>query len=310
MQEEIRMASGPYLTAKRFAATGGFGIDTSSLTTAQLRGTLQRATTTVNQWCNAAQVPQPFDFRGGAVTDEQHLFPIPSPLIPNPGSRRVFVYQRPLRTVTAFAIQFTTTYQITLDAASDIFINATEGWCEIIASQPTIIGYPPIGYWYGLYQPIAKVSYTYGHQIAVTDDGCEGSSPTTFWASYGQWDATAAIEVQVNGVVVDSADYSTNAADGSITFVTAPAVGAEVTASYTTTLPDAISQATGLIAVDQIARSRIAARGMIGLSNIKVAEISMTMAQAGQGRYVTRNGVSIPESAAALLGAFALGSVG
>lgn len=303
------MATGPYLTPNRFRI-GGYGIDTSFLTNAQVRSNLVRATTMVNAWCNAAQVPVPFDFRGGTVTDELHKFPIPDPLVAYPGSRRVFPYQRPLRTVTSFAIVFTNEYEIVLTINvnhSDIFVNTTESWCEIVASQPTIIGYPPIGYWYGLYQPQAKISYTYGYRAAITGDACEADSPTVFYATYGQWDALADVEVQIDGVTANPATYSVNAAEGSVTFSTAPAPGTEVTASYTATLPDAIAQATGIVATDLMAKARNDAR-MPGLSSMKVAEITITRNTGDRGRYVTRNGISIPEDAAALLGAYALGS--
>ena len=300
------MATGPYLTSNRYRI-GGYGIDTSFLSAAQIRSNLVRATTMVNGWCNAAQVPQPFDFRGGTVTGEEHKFPIPDPLVAYPGSRRVFVNQKPLRTVTAFAIQFTNNYQITLDVASDIYVNTSQSWCEIVASQPTIIGYPPIGYWYGLYQPIAKLSYTYGYRQVVAGDTCEADSPTVYYATYGSWDPTAAIEVRIDGSVVDPSDYRTNTSEGSITFSTAPAPGTEVTCSYTATLPDAIAQATGIVATDLIGKSRNAAR-MPGLSSMKVAEITITRLQGDRGRYVTKNGISIPEDAAVLLGAYSLGS--
>ena len=297
----------PYITPRRFTL-GGFGIDTTGITAPAMRATLQRATTMVNTWCNGAQIPQPFDFRGGTVTDEIHQFPIPDPLVAFPGSRRVFVYQRPLRTVTAFAIKFTSNYQIDLTLPNDLFVNTQEGWCEIVASQPTIIGYPPIGYWYGLYQPQAVLSYTYGYKNAITDDWCEASTPKTFWATYGQWDTAENIEVKIDGVVVSSSAYSTNGPDGSITFDTAPAPGTDVTVSYTTTLPDAIVQATGLVAVDLLGQSRIAARGMVGIESLKVAEVAITQMKGTGDDYVVKNGTRIPAQAAAFLGPYSLGS--
>lgn len=300
------MATRPYLTALRFA-NAGFGIDTSVLTTPMIASTLRRATTMVNTWCNAGDLPQPFDFRGGTITGEQHIFPIPSPLVQFPGSRRVFVHNRPLRTVNAFSIQFTSTYEIVLNPATDVYVNGTEGWCEIIASQPTIIGFPPIGYWYGLYQPIVSIGYDYGYRAAVTDDPCEALSPAKFIASYGMWDAGSDINVYVDGVL-QASGYTTNVWDGTVTFTSAPAAGSEVTVDYTATLPDAVAQATGIIAVDLIAQSRIAARGMVGLQSLKVAEIAITQMTANTSTdYVTRNGIRIPAAAAALLGSYALG---
>ena len=41
---------------------------------------------------------------------------------------------------------------------------------------------------------------------------------------------------------------------------------------------------------------------MPGLSSIKAAELTITRMKGNEGRYVTKNGVTIPEDAAVLLG--------
>lgn len=289
----------PYVSPARYTAIGGYGIDASFLTGPQLRANLQRATTMTNAWCAQAQIPQPFDFRGGTVTDEKHRFQPPNPLIAYAGSRRVFPHQLPVRTVTAFSLDFTKTYRLTLDPTQDIYINETEGWIEIVASQPTIIGYPPIGYWFGLYQPVATISYTYGYRNAIVGDTLEAASPTLYYGTFGQWD-TAGVSVTLDGVV-QTTGYTVNYADGSVRFTTAPGVGVEVAASYTALLPAAVEQATGIIATDLIAKARNTQR-MPGLSSMKVAEVSLTRMVGQQGQYVTKNGVSIPMDAAVLLG--------
>lgn len=290
----------PYLTAARFNAVAGLGIDATFLTAPQLRANLQRATAMVNSWCAQAQIPQPFDFRGGTVTGEQHRFQPPNPLTAGEGSRRIFPHQLPLRTVTAFALDFTNSYHLTLNTAQDVYVNATEGWMEIVASAPTIIGYPPIGYWFGLYQPVATISYTYGYRNAVVDDVMEAASPFLYYGTFGQWDA-AGVSVTLDGAVQDPSLYRVNAADGSVRFTTAPGVGVEVAASYTALLPQAVEQATGIIATDLIAKARNTQR-MPGLSSMKVAEITLTRQMGDRGRYTTRGGLSIPEDAAVLLG--------
>lgn len=292
------MAS-PYISANRFRDVAGMGIDTSFLTAPQIRGNLQRATTMVNAWTANAVIPEPYDFRGGTVTNEQHHFQPPNPLIAYAGSRRIFPAQLPLRTVTAFRLDFTSTYAITLNPSNDLYINATEGWFEIVASQPTIIGYPPIGYWFGLYQPIATYSYTYGYQSTVVDDVLEAASPTLYYGSYGSWKTTG-VSVSLDGVV-QTTGYAVNAADGSVRFDTAPAPGVQVTASYTCLIPAAVEQATAVIAADLISKARNTQR-MPGLSSMKVAEITLTRQMGDRSRYVTRNGISIPEDAAVLLG--------
>jgi hypothetical protein len=287
------------LNPRRYKDLGGFGIDVSFLSTLQLRSNLQRASVMVNAFCAQSLLPQPFDFRGGTVTGEQHRFMPPNPLIAYAGSRRVFPHQLPLRTVTAFALDFTNGYHITLNAAQDIYVNATEGWCEIVASQPTIIGYPPIGYWYGLYHPVATISYTYGYRNAVVDDVLEAATPRLYYGSIGSWDATG-VTVSIDGTP-QTTGYTVSATDGSVTFATAPTPGQEVTASYTALLPSAVEQATGIVATDLIGKARNTQR-MPGLSSMKVAEISLTRQMGDRGRYVTRNGISIPEDAAVLLG--------
>lgn len=293
------MAS-PYMTANRFNDIAGLGIDASFLTAPQLRASLQRASSMVDRWTAQAVIPQPFSFRGGTVTGEQHRFRPPNPLVAYAGSRRVFPHMLPIRTVTAFALDFTNGYHITLNPANDIYVNATEGWIEIVASQPTIIGFPPIGHWFGLYQPVATISYTYGYRQAVADDVLEAASPTLYYGSVGSWDP-ASVSVEADGVAVSASDYTLSAADGSVLFKAAPDPGVEVTASYTALVPEAVEQATGIIAADLIAKARSTQR-MPGLSSMKVAEITLTRMAADRGRYATRGGLSIPEDAAILLG--------
>lgn len=289
----------PYMSPARFSAIGGLGIDTSFLTAPQLRANLQRASTMVNAFTSAPLLPSAFDFRGGTVTGEQHRFQPPNPLTANAGSRRVFPHHLPIRDVTAFALDFTNSYHITLTVPNDVYVNATEGWIEIVASQPTIIGYPPIGYWFGLFQPVATISYTYGWRESVVDDTLEAASPKVYFGTFGQWDSVG-VSVALDGIVQTSG-YTVNAADGSVTFATAPAPGVEVTASYTALCPAAVEQAAAIIAADLIGKARNTQR-MPGLSSMKVAEITLTRLTGDRGRYTTRNGISIPEDAAVLLG--------
>ena len=95
--------AGPYLTSNRFAL-GGFGIDTSGTSKVAMTATLRRATSMVNTFCNGSLLHGGFDFRGGTITNEEHIFPIPNPLVAFPGSRRVFVRNKPLKTVSAFSM--------------------------------------------------------------------------------------------------------------------------------------------------------------------------------------------------------------
>jgi hypothetical protein len=295
------------MTPRRFRI-GGYGIDASS--TIALRSALVRATAKVDTYTNGALHPSKFDWRGGSVTGEQHSWQVPDPLLTDAGSRRVYPIGTPVRSCTGFIISFTENYRIELNTATDLFINSGSGYIEVIASQPTIIGFPPVGYWFGLYQPVVTLDYSYGYRFDVTDDVCEADSPLVYWASYGQWLAGGTVTIKVAGVTIDPSDYTLDLNDGRITFAASaePVPDEEVTASYAYTCPPAVAEATALIAVDELGRSRIAQRGMIGLASIKVAEVSLT--QMNPGSYTTRNGVSIPESAATLLSGFTRKSIG
>ncbi len=299
------MAQQTYLSVNRYLA-GGYGIETPQ-TRAAMRNILMRATTNVNRYCGAPSMPSGFDFRGGVVIGEQHQWPYTDPLLVTAGSRRVYVNQKPLQTVTRLIIQLAATYTAEVNPADSLVINHMEGYVEVVALAPNIVGYFPVGWNFGLWNPIAVVDYTYGWSFAVTGDECEAESPSLFTASHGNWSDDAPT-VYIDGTEVDPVDYTYNTDDGSITFNAGeePTVQSVVTVDYTYLLPDAISQATGIIATDLIAQSRIASRGMIGLQSIRVAEVAITALQPSQ--MVTKNGVSIPASAANLLNGYTIGS--
>lgn len=299
------MAQQSYLSVNRFLS-GGFGIQTD-MSRAALRNTLMRATTLVNRYCATPSIPQAFDFRGGTVTGEQHQWPYVPPLLIREGSRRVYLNQRPIQEVTGFQLQLAENYFVTLDPATNVVVNRMAGYAEIVAIAPVISGYFPIGWNFGLWNPLAIVDYTYGWSFDVVGDECESETTVLYTASYGNW--VGAPVVYIDDVEVSSSEYTYRGDDGSIRFTgTAPAPQQVVTVDYTYSCPDAISQATGLIATNLIGESRLAARGMIGLRSIRIAEVALT--QMSPGEMTSRNGVSIPVSAANMLNGFTMGSIG
>lgn len=297
------MAQQPYLSRRRYEL-GGFGMDTSGFTNAQMRSILARASVTADAFCNNGLIPERTDFRGGSITAEQHTWQNVDPLVGNVGSRRVYLNRRPIRTVTGFAIKFTNNYQITLPA-DNLYVNAAAGYVEVVASQPTIVGFPPLGYWFGLSEPIVETSYTYGWQFVVTGDELEADSTTLFYATHGSWLPGGSPIIYIDGAE-QTTGYTINEDDGSVTFDTEPAPGEVVTADYTYALPQAIADAIGIIATDSIGASRNAGRGLTGLSSLRVAEVALTVA----APQVNRGGVSIPSRAADLLMPFVSGRIG
>lgn len=304
------MVQQAYLSPKRYAL-GGYGIDVSNLTAAQLRQKLVQATSLVDSWCNRSMNPQRSDMRGGSIVGEQHAWPVQDPYVPLPGGRQCFLNSGPIRSVESFVIQFTNTWRLSFPS-DNLFINSTQGYIEIVATQPAILGYPPIGIWFGLAEPVVSVDYTYGWQFLVEDDPLEADSPLLYYASHGNWLPGGTVTVKVNGGEIDPDNYTVNEDDGSILFDQAnqPAADVRITASYVYTLPQAIPDAVGIIATDLIGTTAINRRGMAGLSSLRVAEVSLTRMQGPVGGYVSKNGITIPSDAATILAPYALGRVG
>jgi hypothetical protein len=288
---------------------GGFGVANTG-TALSLRNKLVAASAQVDTFCNASLLPDKHDFRGGSVTDENHVWKPPTPLLNEPGARRVFLNHRPIRTVTAFSIEYTNTYSMSL-TPDQMMVNPSGGFIEIVASQPTIIGYPPLGFWFGLYEPFTLTSYTYGWQFASPGDVLEAVSPNLYMASHGSWLEGGDVTVTIDGAEIDPTDYTVNTDDGTVSFADSvdPDPDQVATASYTYTLPSAIETATAIIATDSFGQTRLSERGMLGLQSIRVADVALTAMSPSQMGYVTKNGVSIPGPAAALLTGFAIGSV-
>lgn len=296
-----------YLSAARYLA-GGYGMDTSGLTTVQIAQQLVRATDRVNRYCNVPKLPQPFDFRGGTMTEERHQFRVYDPLAYGPGVKRVFLNASPVQSVSAFRLDMGNTNRIVIDPTTQLYVNPMENYVEIIAINPTVVGWwPP--YPLSLYEPVAVVTYDYYRRFTATGDELQAISPTLYMASFGNWLEGGDVTVEIDGVEIDPAAYTVNEFDGTITFTSAaaPTPTTEVTADYTYTLDDSIAQATGIIATDLLAKRQIAERGMIGIQSLRVAEVALTQMLPGQT--VTRNGIAIPTEAAHYLDAFVYGSV-
>lgn len=300
------MARATLLSPARYQRMGyGLALPTG-YTLSQLRTALIRAQNEVSQFCNVPKLPQMFDWRGGAMIGEQHQWKIVNPLAYGPGARRIYVNAGPLRTVTELILDLGKTYTVTINPATDVYINSIEQYLEIVAIAPTVVGNYPLAINLGLYNPVSRTSYTYGWSFEVVGDVLEAESPTIFSAAYGNWDSAVAPHVEVAGVEVDPGDYTVDYDDGMITLETAPTAGQEVTADYTYLVPSPVVDAIGITATGILTQTRMAQRGMAGLSSLKVAEVSLSQMPS---QAVQRNGATIPVEAASLIGGFVFGSV-
>lgn len=303
------MPSQTLLSPRRYLASG-FGLtlpDNFSLAT--LRSTIIRAQSLVDRYCNVPKQPNPFDWRGGTMTDERQQWKIINPLAYGPGARRVYVNAGPIKTVTSFHLDLGKTYMVAIDPTDDLYINPMENYVEIVAINPTIVGFYPLAVNLGLYNPIARISYTYGWTFPIAGDVLEADSPTQFSASYGNWDRAVTPIVYFDDVAQSASGYTVNYDDGTILFAlaSAPTPGVEVSADYTYLAPQPVVDAVGLTTTSLLGSARMAGRGMTGLQSIKVAEVALTALQPSQT--ITKNGAAIPVEAANLLDGYSFGSV-
>jgi hypothetical protein len=302
------MARATLLSPTRYLRQGFGQALPDGFTISQLRSTLSRAQTRVEQYCNIPKQPSKFDWRGGTMTNEQQQWRIINPLAYGPGARRIYTNAGPIKAVIDLHLDLGKTYMVAIDPTDGVYINRIEQYVEIVAVNPTIVGFYPLAVNLGLYNPIARISYTYGRSFGVAGDVLEAETPSLFSATYGNWDNVIPPIVYIDDAEQDPGDYVVNYDDGTVAFDTEPDVGTEVTADYTYLAPDAVVQAIGITATHLIGESRLASRGMIGLQSIRVAEVALTQMQPSQ--MVTRNGSSIPAEAADLLGGFVFGSTG
>lgn len=280
----------------------------AGMTQSALRTLLVRAQDLVSRYCNVPKQPNAFDWRGGTMADEQHKWKITNPLAYGPGARRVYTNAGPIRSVTALSLDLGKTYLVALNPANDVYINAMEQYVEVVSINPTVVGFYPLAVNLGLYNPIARISYTYGWNFGVAGDVLEAESPTVYSGAYGNWLPSPAPVVYLD----DSAQafgsgYSIGYDNGEITFATAPAPGVRVTADYEYAVPSPVIDAIGITATGLLGSARLAERGMVGLQSIRVAEVTLTALQPSQ--MVTKNGATIPAEAASLVGGFVFGSV-
>ena len=296
------------LSPQRFLRMGYGQALPSDFSMSTLRTVLSQAQDQVSRYCAVPKMPQAYDWRGGTMTNEKQQWKVSNPLAYGEGVRRVYLNSYPIKAITDFHLDLGLTFSIQVPN-DQLYLNAQESYFEIVALSPTVVGYYPLAVNLGLYQPIARVSYTYGWQFDITDDVLESETPTVFSGAYGNWIASPAPVIYFDGVAVNPADYTLNGDDGQVTFTdtTKPSPGVVVSADYSYAVPDEIVQAVGITTAHLIGMSRIAARGMTGLQSIKVAEVALTSMY--PSKTAVRNGVILPEMAALLADGYTFGSI-
>jgi len=267
-----------YVTPERFK-TMGLGVDLDDVEDFELRATLSRASARVNTLCAAPNLPQPHDFRGGTVTDEQHPFRLGYG--PFEGAQReVFLFHWPVRTVGTLRVDLTNTQYISF---TDDQLYVRNKSVEIISLAMTVNGLfgsalVPI---IGLREPRCLVDYVYGYEIVVSEEQIDATDGLMYRAQNQFW--TAADVVLKVGGAVQSTGFTIDRVEGTVTFDAPQAANSVVTVSYVTKLPPEIAMATALLAAASFSEREDRSRGMSGLRRLTVGEITLERDVAPRG---------------------------
>lgn len=296
----------PYITPDRFRVMG-FGVDLSDLEDADFAFICERASSLVDAHCNVPIIPVKHDFRGGMVAKEQHRWRLVDPNVMystlDVGTRRVYPFHAPVKEITGFRVKFTNTYQVTIDP-SNLYLNKSEGWAEVVSLAAVVTGIYPVGVNFGLYTPVAEVDYTYGWTFDSVDERLHADDGFTFRAANQFWDVTTAPVVKVNGIT-QSSGYTVDAYEGRVIFNALQSVNATVTATYQYTLHPDVRDATAYVVADILGDRELRQRGMANLGQLRIAELEATRSTYGHGG-VTKElaEAGIPLQAQALLAPF------
>ena len=296
-----------YLTPARFREMG-FGIDISELDDEELAALIAQASTVVDAYCNVPRIPQKHDFRGGSITKEEHTWKLPKTDL-DYGQRRVYLYHWPILKINDFKIYVTNTQYVGI-SASELFINNSEHWVEIVSYAVTHVGtfgafiVPNIG----LATPVMKIAYDYGWDFAVTDEMLVYSDGQTWRAQNQFWHSTNDVDdnsrdpiVKVNDVVTTTG-FTIDYDEGTVVFDSNLDADDVVKVTYHHKLPADIQFGTGHIVAHLHGQAELHARGMAHLNMLKVAEVTMRRDRA-KGSLAENLDTEVPD-AALLLGAF------
>ena len=261
-----------YLTPEAFRVMG-FGVDLSNFEEVEVRNILAGASARANAYCATPNLPQPHDFRGGSVVGEQHSWAMGSDLVA--GQRRYYAWHTPIKAISSFRVVVTNSQYVQI-APTELFINQSEGYIEVVSLAVTSVGIFGSGLIpnLGLARPVGVMDYTYGWSFPIVGEELFETDGETFRAENQWWDKSVVPVVYKNGAVQNSGfafDYN----EGTVTFASMLDASDVVTLDYHHTLPYAIPRATGIIATDMIGQARMAARGMTGISRLHVAEVDI-----------------------------------
>lgn len=261
-----------YVTPTRFR-NSGLGSDLSDVTDTALSNILSTASTLVNVHCSTPTIPMAHDFRGGTVVGEKHKWPLPDLTFADKRGRRVYPLHEPIVAMTSFVVKFTQTYQVSVDP-TNLYVNANEGWAEVVSIAAIVSGVYPVGINFGLYTPVAEIAYTYGWDLISTSEKLDLEDVGTYAADNQFWKTSPTPVIYKNGTPISSGlviDYT----EGTVTITPTPDGPDIITADYHYSLPSAIAEATSLLATRVVSESNLIAAGLGSLSELSIEELTL-----------------------------------
>jgi hypothetical protein len=292
-----------YISPARFRRMGT-GSDLTGIGDDELASILEDASSKVDRYCNAPEVPNKYSFLGGTMVGEES--PISDKL-----DRRVQLVATPIKQVTDFRIMITNIDYVAPNLGH-LYIEKRLGWIEPIPLGLTYIGLSGLATLtpgLGLYHPQVRVTYDYGWEFPVTDLKLFPEDTfTTYAATHQFWfdDVDHPVSIKVNGVVQGSG-FTVDPYEGTVTFNTPLTSSDVVTASFIYPLPFEIARATALIATQTISERQLVASGMGNLTSIRVAEITLTRQRPSPNSTPFDN--DMPDAAQVLLAGFIFRSI-
>lgn len=259
-----------YVSPDKFRS-GGWGIDLSSVEGVELRSILHRASSMVNHFCTVPTLPVEHDFRGGTIVDELGHWDMGSENATS--HRRVYPYHRPVRSVSALSLSVTNSQGIVF-SAPELYVG--DSFVEVVSMAMTSYGLfgaaiiPAIG----LVHPQVKITYSYGYELPVVNEELEVTDSRVFRAANQWWVPAIIPTVRIDGVEADPGDYTIDYDEGTVTLpaddVTA---STRVHVDYYHRLPQAIADATSMVAAELLGERNLTRKGLYGLVELAVGEV-------------------------------------
>jgi hypothetical protein len=258
--------------------TMGFGIDLDGIEDVELASIMSRASAIADGYCAVPKLPAPHSFLGGTITadnPEQHHWRMPESDF-DMGSRRVYPYHWPIKTVESVDIKVTNTQYVHIESPQ-LYINNTGRYVEVVTLLLTGVGlFGMILPSLGLMQPVAEICYTYGYEFSETGEILYPTDARTYRALNQFWlPAPSEPKVYIGGVL-QTTGYTINRTEGTVVFNEPLDAGSVVTLDYAFALPHEIRDAVGMIATHLLGEREHQARGMTGVKSLKVAEVTIT----------------------------------